>query len=124
VRLNRDEVNTAYHCVAAVIRGFNTAPPPWAVRQLYERLNAELRRPSQSGPECCCGGEQSEAEKLISSRQAAELLGYSKRHVNRIAESLGGQVVDGSRVFRLSQVLDYAEGRNARPGTGSRAEAS
>jgi hypothetical protein len=124
VRLNRDESVTAYHCVAAVIRGVNTAPAPWAVRHLYDVLNTELRNPSQSGPECCCGGGQSESEKLISSRQAAELLGYSKRHVNRIAESLGGQVVDGSRVFRLSQVVDYAEGRDARPGTGRRADAS
>jgi hypothetical protein len=122
--LTRDETLTAYHCVAAVIRGFNTAPPPWAVRHLYDLLNTELRNPSHSGPQCCCGEEQSVSETLISSRQAAEVLGYSKRHVNRIAESLGGHLVDGSRVFRLSQVLDYAQGRDARPGTGHRAEAS
>jgi hypothetical protein len=124
VRLNRDETATAYHCVAAVLRGFNTAPPPWAVSQLYDRLNSEVRSGSQPGHECCCGGEQSEQEKLISSRQAAELLGYSKRHVNRIATSLGGELIDGVRVFRLSQVLDYAEGRNARPRPESRATAS
>jgi hypothetical protein len=123
VKLDRDETEVAYNCVAAVMRGFTTAPPPWAVQHLYERLDTEFRM-SQPGPECRCGGEQSEPEKLISSRQAAALLGYSKRHVNRIAKSLGGQDVDGARVFRLSQVQEYAEGRNARPGPEPRAEAS
>jgi hypothetical protein len=112
MKLDRNETQVAYNCVAAVMRGYQTAAQaPWAVRHLYDRLDAEFRfRMSHSGPEFCCGGEESEPEKLISSRQAAALLGYSKRHVNRIATSLGGQDVDGVRVFRLSEVQGYLEG--------------
>jgi hypothetical protein len=123
MNLSSDEAQVAYNCVAAVMRGFTTAPAPWAVQHLYDRLDSEFRM-SRTGPDCCCGVAESEPETLISSRQAAAVLGYSKRHVNRIAKSLGGQDVDGVRVFCLSQVQEYAEGRNDRPGPESRAEAS
>jgi hypothetical protein len=113
VRLNRDETATAYHCVAAVIRGFNTSPPPWAVSQLYDRLNTELRSRSQSGRECCCAGEQSTPDKLLSAREVASMLAWSKRHVNRNAELLGGVKVDGVNVFYESAIIEHLEGRDA-----------
>jgi hypothetical protein len=117
VNWSRDDTITAYNCVAAVMRGFRTAPAPWAVTDLYDRLDAEVRM-SQSGRECGCGGEESEQDKLISSREAAAILGFTKRHVNRIAESLGGEFVDRRWLFRESVVRQYAEGRNERAGSG------
>jgi hypothetical protein len=112
VNLDSDETKTAYNCVSAVMRGFVTNAPPWAVQQLYDRLNEERRNPSRSGHECCCGREQSNPDKLLSSRQVATMLGYSKRHVTRKAEALGGVNVDGTLVFREAAILEHLEGRN------------
>ena len=112
MNLSSDETITVYNCVALVMRGFRTAPPPWAVQTLYERLDAEVRAMSRPGRRNSCSGEQSEPEKLIGSRQAADITGYTQRHVNRIAPSLGGVRVDKRWVFRESDVRDYAEGRN------------
>ena len=123
MRLTGDETVMAYHCVAAVMRGFQTAPPPWAVQQLFDRLNTAFRM-SQSGHERCCGREESESDKLMSSRQVAAKLGYTKRHINRIAERLGGVDVDGYTVFRESAVLEHLEGRDGHPRPGYRAAAS
>jgi hypothetical protein len=40
------------------------------------------------------------------------MLGYSKRHVTRKAEALGGVNVDGTLVFREAAILEHLEGRN------------
>jgi hypothetical protein len=116
VNLDSDETKTAYNCVSAVMRGFVTNAPPWAVQQLYDRLNAERRNPSQfrSEHECCCDGEQSKQENLLSSRQVATMLGYSKQHVNRkFTKLLGAVDVDGAWVFPESAVLEHLDGRDA-----------
>jgi hypothetical protein len=112
MQLTSDDKITAYNCVAVVIRGCQTAPPPWAVQSLYDRLGAEVRAMSRTGPRKDCGREQSEPEKLIGSRQAAAITGYTQRHANRIAESLGGVLVDKRYVFREAEVRAYAEGRD------------
>lgn len=110
--LNSDDTITAYNCVAVVMRGFRTAPAPWAVQSLYDRLDAEVRAMSRPGHQNGCGEEQSEPEKLIGSRQAADITGYTQRHVNRIAPSLGGVLVDKRWVFRESVVRTYTEERD------------
>jgi hypothetical protein len=112
MQLTRDDTITVYNCVAAVLRGFKTAPAPWAVQSVYERLGTEVRAMSGPGHQKGRGGEQSDSEKLIGSRQAAAISGCTQRHVNRIAKSLSGVFVDGRWVFRESVVRDYAEGRN------------
>lgn len=114
MNLSRDETEVAYNCVAAVMRGFTTAQPPWAVRHLYDRLNAEYRNPSQFRPEheCCCGRGESEPDQLLSSRQVAAMLGHTKQHVNRKAKTLGGVNVDGAWMFRESVIREHIAGRN------------
>jgi hypothetical protein len=113
VNLDSDETKTAYNCVSAVMRGFVTNAPPWAVQQLYDRLNTERRNPSRSGHECCCGREQSDPDKLLSSRQVASMLGCSKRHVNRNAKRLGAVDFDGVNAFPESAILEHLDGRDA-----------
>jgi hypothetical protein len=53
--------------------------------------------------------EESESEKL-GSREVAELLGVTRRTVQRNAESLGGQQVSGSWVFDPNDIGNAANG--------------
>ena len=112
MNLSSDQTEVAYNCVAAVMRGFTTAQPPWAVQHLYDELNREVRALSRPGRQSGCSGEQSEPERLLSSRQVAKMLGCSKRHVNRQAEALGAVNIDGTNVFREAAILEHLEGRD------------
>lgn len=83
-----------------------------------KRWNGELVRAlqlqlavSRSGHEFGCGSARSEADKLISAREAAALLGMSKRQVCRLVTDLEGISVDGHLIFRESVVAEYAKGR-------------
>jgi hypothetical protein len=112
MKLCSDHIEVAYNCVAAVMRGFTTAQPPWAVQHPYDELNREVRAMSHTGHESGCGREESEPERLLSSRQVASMLGCTKRHVNRRAEALGAVNIDGTNVFRESEILEHLEGRD------------
>jgi predicted DNA-binding transcriptional regulator YafY len=54
-------------------------------------------------------------QEMITAQEAAEMLGCSKRQVQRLATDLDGQLVGGHVwVFNRTAVLTYAEGkRNA-----------
>jgi hypothetical protein len=108
MNLTRDEVVTAYNCVAAVMRGFNTAPAPWAVANLFDRLNDAFRM-SRAGhaPE----GHSGESEVWICTREAAEELNLSPRQTRRLKPDLDGKMFNGRLMFRASSVCAYAEGR-------------
>jgi hypothetical protein len=112
VNLDRDQTQVAYNCIAMVLRGFTKAPAPWAVQHLYEQLDSEVRAMSRPGHESGCGETESEPEQLLSSRQVAQMLGCTKRHVNREAEALGGVNIDGVNVFRQTAIIEHIEGRH------------
>jgi hypothetical protein len=81
---------------------------PWNA-ELVRAVELELAT-SESGSEMDWGHEQSEA-KVISARQAADIIGCSSRYVRDIADELGGMKVDGRWVFDEDNVLAYAERR-------------
>jgi hypothetical protein len=109
VKLSGDDTITAYNCVAAVMRGFQTAPAPWAVQSLYRRLDAEVRGVSHAGQESDCPSE--ELDPWISNHSAAQELGLSPRQTRRLKPDLGGELFNGRLMFRSSAVREYAEGR-------------
>ncbi|CPR11950.1 hypothetical protein BN971_03243 [Mycobacterium bohemicum DSM 44277] len=50
-------------------------------------------------------------DELITAKEAAEVLGLSKRQCQRIAADLGGRIVGGRWLFGRAAVSEYAEGR-------------
>jgi hypothetical protein len=67
-----------------------------------------------------CGGEELESDKRISAAEAAMILGWTKRTVQRRASDLDGEIVGNCWVFSQSVVVEYAEGmRSARSDEGS-----
>ena len=81
---------------------------PAEVRAAHRWLNAM----SAIGPESGCDAEQSEADDLIGTAQAAVLLGCTERHVRRIQADLDGVRPAGRHlVFSRRQVIQYAEAR-------------
>ena len=81
--------------------------PVWRARDILDRAmtcSMSLQR-QDFGPD----DEESESEKL-GSREVAELLGVTRRTVQRNAESLGGQQVSGSWVFDPNDIGNAANG--------------
>lgn len=108
------DVAGAYYCAAALVRARQRTgePIPQWLRQHYDRLDAQVRV-SRPGHESGSDTGQSEPDELISAREAAMIIGCSKRQVQRLASDLdGARIVDGRWLFRRDAVQDYAEGRN------------
>ena len=86
---------------------------------LVRALELELAV-SQSGHRDDGGEEDWDPQAWMTAAETAVVLGMSKRHVNRIAESLGCKDIGGRRLFPAASVNEYAEGRrDVRPLTGS-----
>lgn len=103
-------LKAAYYCCSEVMRSRQRTgqPIPSWLRQHYDQLDAEVRL-SQSRHEFDCGGEQSEPENWITAKEAALMLGCSKRTVLRIAADLDGRMIGGRLLFEQSTVAEYAE---------------
>jgi hypothetical protein len=113
VRLSDDDIRAAYYCCAEVLRGRRLCgqPVPAWLRRLYDRLDAEVRA-SRSRQENACQLPELEPDEWISAQQAATILSWSKRHVQRRATDLDGRIIGGRWLFRREDVIDYAEGRH------------
>jgi hypothetical protein len=126
VNCARVDASVAYYCVAAVIRGRQRTgePIPEWLRRHFEQLDAVIRdgssdsaaRASRSGHELSDHATQLECDgstssELIGAREAAEILGLSKRQVQRLAGDLDGQVVGGRWLYKRTIVCEYAEAR-------------
>jgi hypothetical protein len=122
VNLTDSDLHAAYYCTAEVVRSrrLGCRPIPAEVRRLYDRLTAEMQPGlSRSGQEKDCGGQQLSAGGWMSAAEAASLLGWSKRRVQRHATDLDGEIIGGRWLFRQSTVIEYAEGKqDARPDEG------
>ena len=114
MRLDDDQLQAAYFCAARVIRDLceRSKPVPHWLQSHYDRLDVAMRV-SESGHELNCRGAESEAE-MLSAREAAAILGLSKRQTQRRAADIGGRCIDGRWLISRSAVLAYREGRDAR----------
>jgi len=106
-----DELRAAYYCAAEVLRTRNLSgqPIPLWLRRHYAKLDTGIRSMSESGHESDCDSTQLETDGLITAREAAVMLGRSKRQVQRIAADLGGQNIAGRWLFNPAAVREYAE---------------
>lgn len=76
-------------------------------RWLAEHLRRCEQAASRPGHETGTAAEQSEPVR-ISAREAATILGVSKRHTIRLAADLDGQLVGGRWLFNPTIVTTYA----------------
>jgi hypothetical protein len=108
--MTRPGVREAYYCSAEVIRERRRCGQP--IPQWLHRHHAELERevhrlsrPRHQDDEIGCDlGESNQ----IGAREAAALLGWSIRKVQRRKEDLGGRLIGVSLVFDRSVVLEHA----------------
>jgi hypothetical protein len=102
----------ALYCAAAVIRARQRSgqPIPDWLRQHHAQIEAEFGM-SRSGHETPTTAGQLEQDELITAKEAAEVLGCTKRQCQRIAPDLNGQLIGGRWLFNRSAVVEYAEGK-------------
>ena len=108
-------LRAAYFCAAEVLRARRRAGqpiPPW-LRRHYTELDQQIRL-SQPRHEFGCGGEQSEPENYwVTAREAALMLGRSKRTVLRLAADLDGRMIGGRLLLDRRTVANYAEAKRS-----------
>lgn len=114
MNLSEADVRAALYCAAELIRSRQRtgAPIPDWLRRHYHRLNTEFGM-SQSGHGIAGSTEQLEDDKLITAKEAAALLGKSKRQIQRLAADLDGKIIGGRWLFNRASVTEYAEGENS-----------
>lgn len=113
-RLSDDDVRAAYYCASEVLRSrrLRGQPvPPW-LAALVGRLDDEVRA-SRTRQEIVGEQPQLEPKAWIGSAEAAALLGWSRRQVQRRAADLDGSRIGGRWLFREAVVIEYAEGRRS-----------
>jgi hypothetical protein len=106
----RDEdVRAAYFCVSTVLRNcrLRGEPIPQPLRDLNDRLLAEVQAPmSRSRQELDTAGAELDSDRQIGVAEAALILGWSKRQVQRRATDLDGEIVGGRWIFQKSVVVE------------------
>lgn len=116
-RLSDDECELALYCVNEVVDRRSRAGVPVTpkIRHLSRKLDlASLTSEvSASGHEKSGGSERLVSDRLIGSREAANILGLSTRQVRRLASDLDGRKYGGRNLFRLSTVTEYAQERSS-----------
>jgi hypothetical protein len=113
--MSRVRVRESLYCANALIaaRRHCGQPIPEWLRQHHAQLTTEWRM-SESGHESHCGERQlEEHDELITTSEAAEILGMSRRQAQRLSADLGGRIVGATWVFSKSSVIEYAEERSA-----------
>ena len=113
MNLTGTDLHAALYVAAEVIRSRQRTgqPVPTWLRRHFNRLDTEIRV-LQSGHESDGDTGQSDQEQLITAREAAAILGCSKRQAQRLAADLDGQIVGGRWLFKLNTVTKYAQGRD------------
>lgn len=107
-----EKVRVDYYCAAEVVRTRRRIgqPIPGWLRRHYEQLEAEVRMSRTRQQIGCDGPSLNMMDKWIGSPEAAAVLGWSKRQVQRHAADLDGQIISGRWLFREAAVRQYAEG--------------
>lgn len=125
MRLTRDEVEAALYVVHDLVyrRRLAGRSIPTEVAALYRRLLVT----SSDGTKSHVPPEELDANDLIDTTAAAEILGCSTRWVREIRCDLDGQNCGGRWLFRRQTVVEYAAlkgvggGGNRVPADGRRA---
>lgn len=107
-----DEIRWLYYLIGAALREreLHQRHVTPCLRRLFDRAETAM---SDSGHESGCEAQQSEPDVPITAREAADILGLSKRQCQRLAADLDGQLVDGRWQFSRAAVVEYAKERNA-----------
>jgi hypothetical protein len=111
MKLDDDEVQAAYYGVAACLRQrqIGGRPVPPEVRQLYERLDQNLRLSRKRHETGGVATDAGPSQTWIDAADTAALLGRGLRWVQRHAAELGGERFGGRWHFKQSDVIDSAE---------------
>ncbi|MEZ0382170.1 helix-turn-helix domain-containing protein [Mycobacterium sp. pW045] len=114
VQLNETEVQACYYGLAHFMRQqrIRQRPVPRSVELLYRRIDAAIRTPvSDSGHQISAVPTQSDV--WITAREAADILGVSKRQAQRLHADLDGQLIGGRWLFKRETVQEYAHERTS-----------
>jgi hypothetical protein len=112
VKLGDQEIRAAYYCASEILRSrrLGGQPIPAWLRRWYARLDAELKLSRTRQDFDAPAAELAAAQDLwIGTPEAAALLGWSLRQIQRRATDLEGRIIAGRYVFRESTVRTYAE---------------
>jgi hypothetical protein len=109
---NPEHSRAAAYCAAALIRDrqMRGQPVPDWLRRHLARCEAALAM-SRSGHEFDGVSSQFDPDDLIDAREAARMLGISKRQAQRLGHDLDGLIVGGRWVFKKATVVEYAEAK-------------
>ena len=113
MRLCEGEIRAAYYCASEILRSrrLGGQPIPAWLRRWHARLDAELKLSRTRQDFDAPAAELEAAQDLwIGTPEAAALLEWSQRQVQRRAPDLQGQMVAGRYMFRESVVRAYKEG--------------
>jgi hypothetical protein len=111
MNLSDDEVRQSFYCASEVLRARRRgAGPvlPWLVK-LVRRYELELAT-SRSRQDHAGGMQPLDHEKWIGTREAAAILGWTSRQVQRRAADLEGRKSSAGWIFLASNVIEYSEG--------------
>lgn len=103
--LTEREIRAALHCVSEAERRRRQdgIPIPEWMRQLFDRLEYEVRYPPLPVPDVF--------PDPIGSAEAATILGWTIRWTQKLAADLDGVRVGGRWLFSRKAVTEYAEAR-------------
>jgi hypothetical protein len=107
------DVQAAYYCAANLVRRRQRTgePIPNWLREHHARLDAQIRGLSRRGhgdDEIGPSSGQLAVQNLIGTKDAAQLLSWSTKKVERHQDDLGGQLVSDRLIFDRTTVLEYA----------------
>ncbi|ORB84676.1 hypothetical protein B1987_13705 [Mycobacterium kansasii] len=122
MRLSDDEAEQALYCANELIdrrRRAGVPVPAWMTR-LAHRLDLTSAL-SSAGHENDSDNAALDANELVTTAEAAELLKVSTRQARRLSRDLDADTIGGRLVYRRSTVIEYAqERRNGRHRRGIR----
>ena len=88
-------------------------PVPWTSTTIEKLCGAiaKMSQPRQSEPDHL--PQSKHADELLSARQVSARIGWDRRRVQRHAELLGGELIDGRWMFSATAVDEHIEGMTA-----------
>lgn len=109
--ISRARLRAALYASARLCREATIAgrPVPREVVELRDWAEREWRQPSPARQRIEAAEVELDANlRRVGTREAAHMLGWTTRRVQRHADMLDGQMVAGRLVFRVCDLHDYA----------------